>query len=270
MTLAICVVIAVLLLYQGRAATSLTDSKPWKAAFIVVALVQALAASAVLWAALSPGEPAEETELVGPESGLDLGSSPGVLRLFATRMGDAAEKRHTATTVYLAAEAGSTRHAFEVRFQFGEATTKVDEYSEGAHELLSLNVLIPALPEDATLVVRSFKPPGVMTIAAAYYPDPWPVDMLLWLALGLVLVASMLEGAGTLSYRRTFFTATTAGVATFAWACRLGLAETEGLWTLAARAGYGVAAAAVIGTLLPMLTQKFLPPLPTNRTENGV
>ena len=265
MIVAICVVIAALLLYQAKAATSLTDSKPWKAMFFVVAAVQALAASAVLWPALAPGDPAAKAELIGPESGLELGASPGVLRLSATRVGDGEKKRFIATTVYLAAEAGSTRHPFEVRFQFGEETTKVDEYSEGATELQSLNVLIPALPADAKLVVRSFKPPGLMTVSAAYYPDPWPVDMLLWLVLGLVLIASMMEGAGTLSFRRTFFTAANAGVATFAWSCRMGLAETEGLWTLAARAGYGIAAAAVIGTLLPMLTQKFLPPLPVNR-----
>ncbi|MFT5430197.1 MAG: hypothetical protein ACI9OJ_000870 [Myxococcota bacterium] len=259
----VCVVAALLLLYQGLNATGLTSSKPFKGLLFSIALLTGLVACPVLWFSLNPGEPAVSIDLSAPGQQLVLGDSgPGVLRVSGKPVEGSTAKKGTIIVAKLQAAGGDSNDQLVAQFQLGSLNADAAEDGIAMEENLAANLPVGVLGSGATLTLSNLAPPGVVTLTVDYFPQRLPLQIMLYALIGLTLLAALFEGAGDSRYLRSFLTAVVAGVTGLTWILRDGLTANEGMMSLALRVGYAIGIAALVGTILPMITGVFMPKLP--------
>ncbi len=257
-TIVLVVLAAGLMVTNGLRSSKLVANKLIRRLVVVGSIVAAVLAGFLIVETLQPAAPTGEGELKKDGDVIALGNAKGgVLSLECKRL-EGVKKTGVSLTLRMVAEGKDAKQNIQATFQVGDWHKDLDTAKIAD---MGTNIPLNALGEGARLTLTKISDDSLASVHAAYHPYRFPFYPAFIALLVLVVLAAAYEGALPSGWQRTFLTVTFSGVAALVWLFETGLTVDDAVWTLWIRFAYAIVIGAVAGTVLPMITGKFLPEL---------
>jgi len=257
-TIVLVVLAAGLMVTNGLRSSKLVANKLIRRLVVLGSIVAAVLAGFLIVETLQPAAPTGEGELKKDGDVIELGNAKGGLLSLECKRLEGVKRTGVSLTVRMVAQGKDGKQNIQTTFQVGDAHKDLDT-SKIAD--MGINVPLNALGEDAQLTLTKISDDALASVHVSYHPYRFPFYPAFIALLVLVVLAAAYEGAVPSGWKRTFLTVTFSGVAALVWLFETGLTVDDAVWTLWIRFAYAIVIGAVVGTILPMITGKFVPEL---------
>jgi len=258
-TTIIFIIVAVgLILWNGLNSSQLVANATISRMVLLGSILAAVVSGAMIFEALEPAVSSADGKLVAKGESVELGTVDNGVLVVECQMLEGVNQTGKKLHVRLEVAGDSGTQSLESHFQLGEDTRDMDN-PKPAH--MASNNALNGLGENTKVTLAKISKSDLVSVHVAFHPARFPY---LWGLIALfvfVALAAAYEGAAPPGWQRTFLTVAIASVTAFAWSIQDGLTSADSGWTLWIRLAYSTAIGAVLGTLLPAITGKFLPEL---------